>query len=162
MHTCNPSTWAVMTRRIRSQGYPQPHSKFKASLGYMSPCLSQKEKREETEGREVRKGKGKASTLQPCSVGGLGLVGSVDCENTQTPFHLVRLVPRFLCPVLGLPFPCGRPLSSFPLASLFMFLASHLSEGQTMDKDTSLRSADCCSSLMWRFLILSLLRINRI
>lgn len=35
---CNLSTWKAEAERSAVQGYPQLHSEFTASLGYMSLC----------------------------------------------------------------------------------------------------------------------------
>lgn len=44
VHICNSQDPGSRGRRIRVQGHPQLHSKFKASLGYMRPCLGKKKR----------------------------------------------------------------------------------------------------------------------
>lgn len=45
MHACNPST-RVGGRGSEVQGNLQLHEEFKASLGYMRPCLQKRRRRE--------------------------------------------------------------------------------------------------------------------
>lgn len=42
-HTCNLRTWEVEIGRSWVQSCPQLHSEFKASLGYLKPCLKTKQ-----------------------------------------------------------------------------------------------------------------------
>jgi hypothetical protein len=39
MHICEPSTWEVEAGGSEVRGYPQLHSEFEASLGYIRACL---------------------------------------------------------------------------------------------------------------------------
>lgn len=39
MQACNHSAWMIDTGGSGVQGHSQQHSKFKASLGYIRPCL---------------------------------------------------------------------------------------------------------------------------
>jgi hypothetical protein len=43
--TCNPITWEVVAKESGIQGHSLPHTKFKASLGYMKPFLKKKKKK---------------------------------------------------------------------------------------------------------------------
>lgn len=46
VHTFNPKTWEVEAQEL-GQGYPQLHSKLKASLDYMSPFLKKQRRKPE-------------------------------------------------------------------------------------------------------------------
>jgi hypothetical protein len=41
LQSCYPSTWEAKAERSGVQGYPCPHRKFEASLGYMRLWLKQ-------------------------------------------------------------------------------------------------------------------------
>lgn len=149
VHTCDLSTWAVETKENQESRPPQPQNKFKASLGYVRPCLRRKGRK--IEGKEVRKGRMQAHCSR-CFARGVHF--SLVLLTVRERIH--RHPPSCLSgSQAACALPLGCPFSvvglSFPLTSLFMFLSSHPSESQTMDKDAWLRSAGCCSSLMWLF-----------
>lgn len=42
---CNLSTWELVAKGLRAQVYPQLHTEFEASLGYIRSCLKQNKTR---------------------------------------------------------------------------------------------------------------------
>lgn len=82
-HTCNPSTWAVKTRRIRSSRSPSATKQVSSQPGLHETLSPKEEMEDNTEGQEVEKGKSKHI--------------EADALQEGQSFSLVLLTVRGLC-----------------------------------------------------------------